>query len=207
MVVGGSDRNRFAGKRVGCVTNEDNAMTMPIKTVIAVALFATPLLLGACGKNDDAANAPAPSGFTPPETRAPTPIPGQAQTTPITAYVGKYPHDAVDGVGFFDRTEVATGLVEAVGDAKLRETIRGRSGPETPIFTIKRGGTSGGGTRIAAWGCEQHNCSDRNWTVLVDPKGGKTEVCYHDAARMAARSEWYAGGAPELRDDACPSEG
>ncbi len=186
-------------------------MTVPMtmirsRTAIAAALSAA-LVLGACGKKEDAANAPAPSGFTPPETRAPTPIPGQAQTTPITAYVGKYPHDAVDGVGFFDRTEVATGLVRAVGDAKMRETIRGRSGPETPVFTITRGGTTGDGTRIAAWGCEQHNCSDRNWTVLVDPKGSKTEVCYHDADTMGAKSDWYAGGAPQRRDDACPSEG
>ncbi|MGU3389595.1 hypothetical protein [Sphingomonas sp. M1A8_2b] len=183
-------------------------MIAPVKTMIAAALLAIPLVLGACGRKDDAANTVSASGFTPPETRAPTPIPGQAQTTPITAYVGKYPHDAVDGVGFFDRTEVATGLVDAVGDAKLRETIRGRSGPETPVFTINRNvGKPGGGPRIAAWGCEQHNCSDRNWTVLVDPKGGKTEVCYHDAAKMAARSEWYSGGAPELRDEPCPSEG
>ncbi|MBD8618956.1 hypothetical protein IFT67_08480 [Sphingomonas sp. CFBP 13728] len=170
-----------------------------MKTMITVALLAAPLLLGACGKKDDPTNTAAPSGFTPPETRAPTPIAGQAQTTPITAYVGKYPHDAVGGVDFFDRTDVATGLVHAVGDAKLREMIRGRTGPETPIFTL--------GNRVAAWGCEQHNCGDHNWAVLVDPKGGKTEVCYHDAATMGTRSDWYDGAAPARRDAACPSQG
>ena len=103
-----------------------------MRTAIAVALLAAPLLVGGCGRNDDPTKTAAPSGFTPPETRAPAPIAGQAQTTPITAYVGKYPHDAVDGVDFFDRTDVATGLVNAVGDAKLREMIRGRSGPATP---------------------------------------------------------------------------
>ena len=170
---------------------------------IRIALLAAPLLLAACGGKDAPSNTAAASGFTPPEARAPTPIPGQAQTTPITAYVGKYPHDAVSGVGFFDRTEVATGLVNAVGDAKLRATIRGRSGPETPIFRTKHDGE----LRIAAWGCEQHNCSERNWTVLVDPEGGKTEVCYHDAEQMGTRSDWYAGDAPVRRDDPCPSEG
>ncbi|MEG8057536.1 hypothetical protein QP150_13205 [Sphingomonas sp. 22L2VL55-3] len=104
-----------------------------MRTAIAVALLAAPLLVGGCGRNDDPTKTAAPSGFTPPETRAPAPIAGQAQTTPITAYVGKYPHDAVDGVDFFDRTDVATGLVNAVGDAKLREMIRGRSGPATPF--------------------------------------------------------------------------
>ncbi|MGA1799653.1 hypothetical protein VH567_12845 [Sphingomonas sp. 4RDLI-65] len=166
--------------------------------MLTIALLAIPLLSG-CGRNDDPVNAVAARSYKPPETRAPTPIPGQAQTTPITAYVGKYPHDAVDGVDFFDRTDVAAGLVAAVGDPKLRQTIRGRSGPATPIFTV--------GDRVAAWGCEQHNCGDHNWTVLVDAKRGKTEVCHHDAATMGARSDWYDGDAPVRRDAPCPSEG
>ena len=170
-----------------------------MKTMIAVALLATSLSLGACGRNDDPTNTASPDGFKPPETRAPTPIPGQAQTTPITAYVGKYPHDALAGVDFYDRTDVATGLVNAVGDAKLRETIRGRSGPETPIFRL--------GERVVAWGCEEHNCGDHNWAVLVDPKRGKTQVCYHDAAKMGPQSDWYDGAAPARRAETCPSEG
>jgi hypothetical protein len=89
-----------------------------MRTAIAVALLAAPLLVGGCGRNDDPTKTASPSGFVPPETRAPKPIAGQAQTTPITAYIGKYPHDAVGGVDFFDRTDVATGLVNAVGDAK-----------------------------------------------------------------------------------------
>jgi hypothetical protein len=166
--------------------------------MLMIALLVMPVLSG-CGKKDDTADPTAASGFTPPEVRAPTPIPGQAQTTPITAYVGKYPHDAVAGVDFFDRTDVATGLVNAVGDAKLRERIRGRSGPATPIFKL--------GDRIAARGCEEQNCAARNWTVMIDPKRGKTEVCYHDAATMGVQSDWYAGAAPARRATTCPSEG
>jgi len=170
-----------------------------MRTAIAVALLAAPLLVGGCGRNDDPTKTAAPSGFTPPETRAPAPIAGQAQTTPITAYVGKYPYDAVDGVDFFDRTDVATGLVNAVGDAKLREMIRGRSGRATPVFKM--------GDRVASWGCEEHNCGDHNWTVIVDPKRGKTQVCYHDAAKMGSQSDWYDGAAPARRAETCPSEG
>ena len=170
-----------------------------MKTMLTLAMLALPLLSGGCGRNDDPTDTLAASNFTPPQTRAPTPIPGQAQTTPITTYVGKYPHDAVAGVDFYDRTDVASGLVAAVGDAKLRETIRGRSGPETPIFKI--------GERVAAWGCEQHNCADRHWTVIVDAKAAKTQVCYHDAAQMGAQSDWYDGAAPVRRAETCPSEG
>ncbi|WP_380782424.1 hypothetical protein [Sphingomonas sp. R86520] len=170
-----------------------------MRIAIAIALLAVPLVAAGCGRKDDPTATPAPSGFVPPEARAPTPIPGQAQTTPITAYVGKYPHDAIAGVDFYDRTDVATGLVNAVGDAKLRETIRGRSGPMTPIFKV--------GTRVAAWGCEEHNCGDHNWAVLIDPKDGKAQVCHHDAATMGQGSDWYAGAAPVRRGQSCPSEG
>ncbi len=169
-----------------------------MKMMVTIAVLALPLLSG-CGKKEESADTPAATNYTPPKTRAATPLPGQAQTTPLTAYVGKYPHDAIGGVDFFDRTDVASGLVAAVGDAKLREVIRGRAGPETPIFAI--------GERIAAWGCEQHNCGDHNWTVIVDAKRGTTQVCYHDAAKMGAQSEWYDGAAPVRRAETCPSEG
>ncbi len=160
-------------------------------------LLGTALLLAGCG-GEKADTALAASNFTPPATQLPKPLPGQAQTTPLTAYVGKYPHDAVGGVDFFDRSDVANGLIAAVGDATLRRRVRDRSGPETPIFER--------GTQIAAWGCEAHNCGDHNWTVLVEPDG-KTEVCYHDTAITGDRSRWYAGGAPTLRPGACPTEG
>jgi hypothetical protein len=163
-------------------------------------MLGTALLLAGCGGGEQAPeNGLATGNFSPPAPQMPKPLPGQAQTTPLTAYVGKYPHDAVGGVDFYDRSEVANGLIAAVGDAPLRTRIRGRTGPETPIFRR--------GRQVAAWGCEAHNCGDHNWTVLIDPTGGKTEVCYHDTATMGDRSRWYAGDAPVLRAGACPAEG
>ena len=183
-------------------TLSDRRKGWRMTTMRAIAMVALPILaagLGGCTKKDDPTDTLAASNFTPPQTRAPTPLPGQAQTNPLTAYIGKYPHDAVGGVDFYDRTDVASGLVTAVGDAKLREMIRGRSGPATPVFKM--------GERVAAWGCEEHNCGDHNWTVIVDSKAGKTQVCYHDAAKMGTRSDWYDGAAPVRRAETCPSEG
>ena len=170
---------------------------------IALAAFA----LTGCGKADDRAQADAVGNFTPPAMRAPKPMAGQAQTTPITAYVGKYPHDAVGGVDFFDRTEVANALIDAVGDDKVRTLIRTRDGPETPIFRR--------GPRVAAWGCEQHNCGDHNWMFAVaadasqpgDADARRPEACYHDADIMGDRSRWYGDGGPTFRPGSCPSEG
>lgn len=159
------------------------------------------LALSACHKAPEdvpgAGNVAVAHGFVPPEVKPASPLPGQTQTTPITAYVGHYPTDAVDGVAFFDRTEVASALNGAVIDAKVRRTIVQGGGPQTPIFAD--------GGRIASWGCEAHNCGDHDWTLFVDPKTRKGEACYHDAATMGATSRWYAGAAPVAKPGDCPS--
>ena len=166
---------------------------------LIAALIAT-ALLAACHK--DPADAPGMGniavahGFHPPETRPATPLPGQGQTTPLTAYIGHYPSDAVDGVGFFDRTEVATALNEAVIDPLVRRTIMNGRGPQTPIFAS--------GASVASWGCEAHDCGDHNWTLFVDPATKKGMACYHEAV-MGDRSHWYAGAAPVTKSGSCPS--
>ncbi|MEG8032955.1 hypothetical protein QP179_15885 [Sphingomonas aurantiaca] len=43
--------------------------------------------------------------------------------------------------------------------------------------------------------------------MIVDSKAAKTQVCYHDAATMGTRSDWYDGAAPVRRAETCPSEG
>ena len=102
----------------------------------------------ACGKNDAApadnraaANTAA-TAFVPPPVQPPTPLPGQAHQVPLTAFVGKYPTDTVDGVTFFDRTEVANALIGAVGDEKLRRLIDGPrwgDGADIPLPRCDRG--------------------------------------------------------------------
>lgn len=164
-------------------------------------LCLTPLLLlAACGsggsKTSPSDNAAA--GFVPPPTQLPTPIPGQEHSNPITAYVGKYPGDAVDGVGFYDRTEVSHALIDAVGDEKVRRRFTARDQVSIPIWQAKDG-------RIAAHGCEPHNCGDADWTFLVAPDGTRGEACYHDADVMGQASRWYrAGAAPQMRPGDCP---
>jgi hypothetical protein len=151
------------------------------------------LVMAGCGGAETPSDTAA--GFEPPAPQRPDPIPGQAQTTPLTAYLGRYPDEPVDGVGFFDRTEVATALDGAVTDAALRRAVVRNQGPRTPIFRV--------GARIATWGCEAHNCDDRNWTLLVDPQSGKGELCLHEGG---GGSRWYAGGPPVTRPGGCPSE-
>jgi hypothetical protein len=159
------------------------------------------LLLAACGSGQSASedNAAA-ANFVPPPTQPPKPLPGQEHSKPITAYVGKYPGDAVDGVGFYDRTEVSRALLDSVGDDAIRHRFTARDAVAVPIYQTKDG-------RLAAHACEAHNCDGKDWTFLVAPDGTRGEACYHDGETMGATSRWYAAGAPpKSRPGDCPQE-
>jgi len=167
----------------------------------SLALWLALALLSACGGGGDrAANDTAAAAFVPPPTQMPKPLPGQAHSNPITAYVGKYPGDTVDGVGFFDRTEVSRALVDAVGEESIRRRFTDREAVTVPIYRAPDG-------RIAAHGCEPHDCDGRNWTFLVAPDGARGEACYHDGETMGDRSRWFVDhAAPALRPGTCPQE-
>jgi hypothetical protein len=154
--------------------------------------------LAGCGGGAPDANQVASAEFVPPVTAAPDPVEGQRNVTPLTAYIGRYPRDAVNGVSFFDRTEVANALVETVPDADLRALMIGRDAVQVPIFRL--------GNRIAAHGCEAHNCDGRNWTVLVTGNGDMDEatVCHHDADTMGDASQWATRRGRERRSGSCP---
>lgn len=156
------------------------------------------LLVAGCGSGAPDGNAAAPAAFVPPVTQAPDPVPGQRQTTPLTAYVGHYPRDAVDGVSFFDRTDVANSLIDAVADAKLRSLVTGREAVQVPIFRR--------GKYVAAHGCEPHNCDGNNWTVLIAADGDRdlAAICHHDAVTMGDASHWTTRGGGRRRSGACP---
>lgn len=174
------------------------ARTVSRGTALAAAAAAAVMALAGCGTGGEQAQANAATAFVPPAVAPAAPLPGQGHTTPLSVYAGHYPRDAVDGVGFFDRTEVAMALDAAVGDPKLRQRVVAADGVAVPIF---RSGAS-----LAAYACEPHDCGDHNWTLFVpdDPRGGR--VCHHDAATMGDTSRWYADGrAPVTRPGACPS--
>ena len=159
------------------------------------------LLLAACGSGQSASDDNAAAArFVPPATQPPKPLPGQEHSNPITAYVGKYPGDTVAGVGFYDRTEVSRALIDAIGDDTLRHRFTAHDAVSVPIFQTKDG-------RIAAHGCEAHNCDGKDWTFLVAPDGTRGEACYHDGETMGATSRWYAAGSPpKSRPGDCPQE-
>lgn len=118
---------------------------------------------------------------------------------PLSAYVGQYPFDAVDGVAFRDHPLVRAALVQAGGENVPVRRILAGPGPSTPIATADDG-------RILAWGCEQHNCGPHNWTLLVAADGSSPELCYHNEDATPA-TVWLVDGRVTERSGNCPSEG
>lgn len=115
----------------------------------------------------------------------------------LAVYAGKYPFDKVGGVDFLAHPLVRAGVAKAVADPIIRQFVLGRTGPASPIAL-----TAG---RVLASGCEQHNCGDHGWSLLIGEKGDKPEVCIRDVAAWGEKSRWYAPGvAPQLRNDPCP---
>lgn len=119
----------------------------------------------------------------------------EAADGPLSAYVGKYAFDKVANVSFLQHPLVRAGVDSAVPDAKIREWIFEKAGPQTPI-ALRDG-------RLISWGCQAHNCGSHQWTVVIAPDGGDPEVCYlPDGAETPV---WYAGGKKTGRTDLCPS--
>ncbi|WP_157218805.1 hypothetical protein [Flavisphingomonas formosensis] len=175
--------------------------------------LAAALALGAaaCSKPaaDNAASADVTAGnvVTVPESgpvnamvSAPAEEAGGADQGDLGAYVGHYPFDKVGGVSFIENPKVKAAIARTVTDkAILRWVTDPDAGPSDTIY--RKDG------KIAAWSCQQHNCGDHNWTLLVDPDGAKAALCYHDAEKSGGGSLWYpaGGGEPEKRDGDCPA--
>lgn len=113
----------------------------------------------------------------------------------LAGYVGKYPFDEVDGVTWNDHPLVTAGVAKTVTDDAVREAMQ-MDGPSAPIAMYQG--------KVGAWSCQQHNCGDHQWTVLVDPQTGATDVCYHNAEQSGDQSRWFlADGKEETRAGNC----
>jgi hypothetical protein len=114
----------------------------------------------------------------------------------LNAYVGKFPFDTVGGVTWHDHPMVTAGIRKTVTDAAVRLAMQSPAGPSAPIATYQG--------KVGSWGCQQHNCGDHQWAVLVDPRSGATDVCYHNAEQTGKGSRWYlADGPQETRPGNC----
>ncbi|WP_324742238.1 hypothetical protein U8326_02975 [Tsuneonella sp. CC-YZS046] len=151
----------------------------------------------------EAAASPAADGVAAPtaapaatETPAAKPAGGGGD---LSAYVGKWPFDAVNGVTWNDNPAVKAAIDKTVTDAAVRKAIHTVDGPASTIELYQG--------KVASWSCEAHNCGDHQWNVMVDPKSGAADVCYHNEAKTPGQSRWFlASGKVETRAGNCSTE-
>lgn len=168
---------------------------------LPAALFGATLLLSACGSAKDAAPDTSDESqgatATASETKAaPTP----ANDAPnLSAYVGKYPFDEVEGVAFKNHPAVQAGIAKTVTNERIRTAITTVQGPSAPIAMVDG--------KVAAWSCQQHNCGEHQWAILIDPATGATDVCYQNDPAMVSETRWFlANGTDEKRKGSCSIE-
>lgn len=193
-------------------------MQRAFRPTATTALFGALLLLSACGSSDhkakasDAAAGPetADKGETaeaavPQDTAAPSAaapdstVPAPATAPKLTAYIDKFPFDAVDGVTFDDHPLVKAGVAKTVTNARIRNAIMTTRGPSAPITMVDG--------KVASWSCQQHNCGEHQWAILIDPATGATDVCYQNDPAMLSETRWFlANGKEEKRKGDCAVE-
>ena len=124
-----------------------------------------------------------------------------ARGTDLSAYVGKYPYDAVAGHRFFDHPAVRAAIAAAVPDKKLASGIRAGDGVNVPIVEVNG--------RILAWGGARRAEDRYNWAVAIAPDGTKPEICIYDGVGYDGdfqSSQWFEPGRPSImKQGKCPS--
>lgn len=129
-------------------------------------------LIAGCGETQDRTPDRAASATA--TEAAPSPAPPSEQAAPdLSAYVGKYPFDAVDGVVFIDHPVVRLALESSGAPAEALALARDRNQVVTPIFRS--------GPALVASGYDPRSGGSVNWNLAVTPDGEHAVVCYQDA--------------------------
>jgi len=128
-----------------------------------------------------------------------SPVAAEASSGSLAEYVGKSTAEQVNGIDWNHNPTVFAGIRRSVTEASVLEAIKDTSGPAALIELIDG--------KVSSWACENHNCGDHQWMVMVEPSSGATDVCYHDAAKLPGQSRWYlASGKVEQRPGNCTVE-
>ncbi len=94
-------------------------------------------------------------------------IAGAASADEFAAYIGKYPADPVNGVGFFSHPKVEAGIKDAEGDAVYEEISNLQV--QVPI--------TGDSEVVVANVCRQHDCGGNNASVVMWRNGELAIIC------------------------------
>jgi hypothetical protein len=116
----------------------------------------------------------------------------------LAAYAGKSPYDKVAGKTFTETDPVKAAIATSGASAEARKWLANTTGPASPIV-LQHG-------KLLMNECQEHNCSDHNWTIAIAPDGTGPEICYYDM-KLGAKPQWFVGGKavdhPAAGDEGC----
>ena len=119
---------------------------------------------------------------------------------PLSAYIGKYPFDAVDGVMFVDHPLVRAAMERSGAPAEALDYLRNDDTMVVPIREMDG--------RLLSRGFEAASGGDVNWGMLISLDGSRGAVCYSTGVEKYTRgADWYIDGEKAFTlFDMCPSE-
>ena len=139
-----------------------------MKRLVAAAAFA--VLASACTAAESEAPA-APAAVAESAAASSAQPAAPAQTAPaLSAYVGKYPFDEVDGIAFIDHPAVRLALESSGAPAEALALARDRDQVVVPIFRTE--------TALVATGYDPRTGGSINWNLAITPDGEHAVVCY-----------------------------
>ncbi len=144
--------------------------------------------------NTDIVASPADTaGATPDNAVAPS-----IEAPSLAAYAGKSPYDKLAGKTFTETDAVKAAIAGSGANAEARKWLANTSGPASPIV-LQNG-------KLLMNECQEHNCSDHNWTIAIAPDGSGPEICYYDM-KLEPKPQWFVDGKPVDRpavgDEGC----
>lgn len=137
-----------------------------MKRLAVAAAFA--VLASACTAAET--EAPASASTAAESASAPAAATVVQAAPPLSAYVGKYPFDEVDGVAFIDHPAVRRALEASGAPADALSLARERDSVVVPIFRTE--------TALVAAGYDQRSGGSVNWNLAITPDGERAVVCY-----------------------------
>lgn len=102
----------------------------------------------------------------------------------LSSYIGKYILDEVDGVNILNHPNFTKGINALEINDVEKNWLLSDAATSSPIKE-KDG-------KIIIWGCEKHNCANRNWTTSISISTGKTEVCFYHSDKGLVRNKRYS---------------
>lgn len=122
-------------------------------------------------------------------------------TPSLSAYVGKYVYDEIDGAGFLHHPQVRAAIEAAVPIGEVRDVLYTKDAVVSQIIKV-------GDKLLYTRGFDPASGGDINWGLLIAVDGSVAAVCYSQFTdKNTPEASWFTNGEKAFSLSLmCPSE-